>query len=75
MNQISLNDCVQMVGLSDSELHQIEGGMEPLTIAFGLAALSATLINMIEKNPDSYTFLVDWEWPDFSSWGNIRDGE
>lgn len=44
-----------MLELTDAELSHLVGGMDPLSIVFGLAALTATLINMINNNPDYYS--------------------
>jgi hypothetical protein len=42
--------------LDESVLSQIDGGLMPLLpVVFGLAGLTATLINMVDRNPEFYS--------------------
>ena len=63
MNGKSLNDCVQMSELTDSELAQIGGGNPcavTWAIIFGVVTIIDRLINKVEANPDSYSSVYDW---------------
>lgn len=43
------------VSLTAQEIAGLDGGVLPWGIVFGLAGLTATLINVVERNPDTYS--------------------
>lgn len=55
MNLNSINDCVQMIELSDSELAQVEGGLDPISTVVAVGAFIVALIEMVDSNPTYYS--------------------
>lgn len=49
---------MDMMVLSDTELAQVDGGMIPL-FAMLIGAYTG-LLDKIEKNPEQYTWMMDW---------------
>ncbi|GAB1487778.1 hypothetical protein MASR2M8_02190 [Opitutaceae bacterium] len=57
-DSIVLNASAGFVELDESDLANVNGGLLPALVFTW--AIGTSLINKIETNPESYTWMMDW---------------